>query len=304
MAWYYIVIIFIASNIFVGILSFLIVGYFAYRSVCFSKDKVSIEKQRLENIDDGFDTSELEKELEPMMIQCDDKYILHGYLKVVDVKKFVVICHGHGTNHVWSLPYAKMFIDLGYSIFVFDQRGHGDNDNKKASTMGYKEAKDLNLIISMLKEKFGQDIEVGLLGASMGGTTVLLETQYRQDISFIIADCAYSSLRKMYEDLLNKYHAPTKLLLPIINLCFKIFNKFKFSDVDVSKHIKNSHVPLLIIHGMSDDLIMPNNASLIYELANEPKEIHFFKGATHAKSFNMNSNEYTKIVSVFINQKQ
>ena len=89
--------------------------------------------------------SEYDKTLrKDITFTMDDGYIIHGdYMLYPGSKKFVICCHGYSVNREAELEYGLIFYRLGYNVVLFDERGHGDNE-QFISTMGYLESKDLN----------------------------------------------------------------------------------------------------------------------------------------------------------------
>ena len=59
-----------------------------------------------------------------------DSYVLHAqFLKnPKSTGRYVLISHGYTDNRFGALKYAKMYLDLGFSIIVYDLRGHGLNE--------------------------------------------------------------------------------------------------------------------------------------------------------------------------------
>jgi len=64
----------------------------------------------------------------------------------------VLFTHGVGTNRQNFLPLARLVHDLGFGVFLFDFRAHGDSDGL-VSTPGLREADDLAAAARLLHER-------------------------------------------------------------------------------------------------------------------------------------------------------
>ena len=92
------------------------------------------------------------------------------------------------------------------------------------------------------------------------------------------------------------------ILLIGCNLVLKIKFKYTFKDVEPINSVKNSNVPLLIMHGKDDTLVPVTHALDLYEATKKHSEIHIFNDSEHAKSYENYKNEYEKIAIDFIHR--
>ena len=113
-------------------------------------------------------------------------------------------------------------MELGFHIFVYDHRNHHLSD-KKITTMGDKEADDLQLVINYVKEKFNYDVVIGTHGESMGAATVMIHAGRYHSVSFVIEDCGFDDLYDLlyYLQKYNLNKVPG-LLMFFANIVFKI----------------------------------------------------------------------------------
>ncbi len=204
-------------------------------------------------VKEPIDASPLERK--ETIFKMPDGYEIHGDISINDPHKFIICCHGHASNSNRAVKYGKMYYSMGYSVVLYDARSHGDNVRSQV-TMGYQEAKDLNNIINIIKDLYRKDIEIALHGVSMGAVTSLLCTQYRQDVSFIIADCPFASLDLFLRDVIKK-HQPVFTIYWLIKIFFKKKYQYEVKDVSPLEVVKNNDVPVLFIHGAEDHFIKP-----------------------------------------------
>lgn len=299
MEWYWILLIVVGSILVLFILFTLIVSLGLVHYVCRPKfyprdmaHKYDVEKGILPKID--------LLERKDVIIKMSDGYEIHGDISHIgDGKKFVIFCHGYSWNREGQLKYAQHYAEMGYSVLLYDHRGHGDN-KRRAVTMGYLEHRDLHEIIAWLRKEEGEDIEIGVMGESMGAATVVLEMEYDDNLAFVHADCPYSSLYELFGYLIKRMHLPS-YLLKTSSLFMKMLHGYWFTDVQPKMNVIKSKTPLLLITGENDTFIPPIESQLIYDNKKEGyREIHTFPNAEHARSYETDTPRYVKIMEDFL----
>ena len=87
-----------------------------------------------------------------------------------DARPVVLLLHGGGQNrHAWSAS-ARRLHACGYTVVAYDTRGHGDSDWDPA---GRYDLERLATDLLAVREHFSADIAPAVVGASLGGMTVL-----------------------------------------------------------------------------------------------------------------------------------
>ena len=236
---------------------------------------------------------------EPFELTLRDGYLIHGDISLNDPHKFMILCHGHGSTREGTLKYADIYYKLGYSIVLYDHRGHGDN-TRVPCLMGFNESQDLVEVIHYVKNRFGNDVIIGLHGTSLGGATVLMSTKYQQEVKFIIADCPYASVKQFAGDFIKKRKSPTFPLLQVLGMRFKAQAHVSYKDMDVASSIVNNEIPTLFLHGAKDLLIPPYHSDILFKNNKGTKEQHIFPNGTHGESVFCDPQEYVETVSSFI----
>lgn len=231
------------------------------------------------------------------------KYFVNGHYN----KPTMVLIHWHESNHSTMLPLAEMFIKQGFNVVVYDQRSHGDN-TAKTVTFGYYEKDDLQDVINFVKTK-AKDVPLGVLGQSMGASTLgfYIGSKHAQNnIDFAIIESPFNN---MYQELEYNIHAklgfklPVSLVLNIGSMFNKLINGFSFKEVNITKYIKNTAVPTLLMHSETDTVCPYNMGKEIYKsMATNNKEMVTFNNTKHVTAFFANNSLYEKKVINFINQ--
>ena len=281
------------------------IGYFCMYYVLTPKVRSMEDGEKLEKeLDNWKDYDSYEKE--EWDVTSFDGYVLHGtFIKnhspAADDKKFCIITHGYTSNRYGSLRYVPTFYDLGYNIYIYDDRHHGAN-KRCHTTMGYLEKFDLIEVKRALQNRFGQDIKIGIHGESLGCAISLSALGLTQDFKFCVADCGYSDLELLLTELIGgQMHLP-KFFVKIASFWCKVVHGFWFSDVKPCEALKENRTPILFVHGDADSFINKHHSQINYEHAiNCKKEIHFFPGADHAWSCMSDKAGYDKMVKDFVN---
>lgn len=134
---------------------------------------------------------------EELNIKMRDGTIIHGdFSSNINNKKIMILLHGYTWNRNGQIKYAQFFFKYGYSIYLYDERGHGENDTK-FTTFGVKEGQDLTDIIKYFRNKYKDSI-IGVHGESLGAASVLMSLKENPDINFAIEDCGYASFKEAF----------------------------------------------------------------------------------------------------------
>ncbi len=237
-------------------------------------------------------------------LKLSDGYQLHwNYALTNSSNKYVILVHGYGWTREGMYKYELEFVKLGFNLITYDLRGHGDN-KRVPITMGIKDSQDLHELILKVKEKFGQDIYLGVQGESMGAATALMEMKYDDNLKFVIEDCGYATLKDVvYHKIKRLFHLPKKYA-DFAGFFLKLFYKYTLNDVEPMEESKNSKTPLLIIHGDKDDYVPVESAYKIKELRRNDAitEMVIVEGAGHARSLVLDREAYLNYLQNFLNK--
>lgn len=234
-------------------------------------------------------------------IESENGYPIKAiFLEPHNTNRYVIICHGVTESKVNSFRFARMFERLGFNSVVYDHRRHGDSGGKTTS-FGHFEKFDLKAVVKALELHVGTDLFYGIHGESMGAATTLLYGGMEDTADFYISDCAYSDI---YEQVLHVMRTTTPLrttlALRLASLFMKMRDGYSMSTVSPRETIQNIESPVLFIHSLDDEFVLPKMSEELYELKKGPKELKIFEEGTHAQSFNMNPEEYERIVAEFL----
>lgn len=230
-----------------------------------------------------------------------DGYNVEGRPHDCNKQRFVIISHGYTYNRHGSLKYASIFRKLGYNCIIYDNRGHGEN-SKSLTTFGRDESRDLLAVIDDTKQRFGEDIALGVSGESMGSGLSITALKYDPKIDFVLADCGYADLKNVTDNTVkNKFHLPlfTGALGGVISGILYGFNYNKARPID---SLSDAHIPICFVHGGADDFIFPVNSQRMHEAYQGYSEYHEYEGAGHGLSIDTDYERYEKMVTDFLDK--
>ena len=238
---------------------------------------------------------------EAYTVSSFDGYTLHAVFvpAAQENGRLVILSHGYGYNHLGSVKYMHMYRRMGYSCILYDARGFGEN-RPAPCTMGFLEHRDLLCVIDDARRRFGKNVAIGLHGESMGSALSLMAIGENPDVRFLVADCGYSDLKTLLAQIIRRdYHLPAWLLRPASALCRLRFG-YRIEDVSPVRALKNSRIPVLIIHGEADNFIVPSHAQTLYDQAPQKKALFFVRGAMHAGAYGRDPQGYAAQVRAFL----
>ncbi|HWL12862.1 MAG TPA: alpha/beta hydrolase, partial [Ureibacillus sp.] len=239
---------------------------------------------------------------EELSIDSPNGYPIKGiFLKPLETQNTIIICHGVTENKISMVKYARMFERLGFNTFVFDHRRHGDSGGKTTS-YGYYEKFDVAAVVQTVKSIVGENALIGIQGESMGAASMILYAGLIEDgADFYIADCGFSDFSELISQIMVKAtHLRSKLPIHLANLFLRLRDGYTFKSVTPKEAVKNILSPVLFVHSLGDDFILPYMTEDMYEEKEGPKMLKLFEKGGHAESFNENQQEYEQIVQVFL----
>jgi dipeptidyl aminopeptidase/acylaminoacyl peptidase len=175
--------------------------------------------------------------------------------------KTLVLLHGYPADKGNILP-ALAFLHEDFNLLLFDFRYLGESEGGY-STAGAKEVEDLLAAIRFLKTRGIE--QVGVWGFSMGGAVALMAVEKAPEIRAVVSESSYASLAQMALQLF-----PIPLLnYPIaylIGFWANLFLGIDVTDVSPAERIRDTTVPILLIHS-SGDAVIPFSQALALQQA-------------------------------------
>ncbi len=239
-------------------------------------------------------------------IESFDGLKLHAmWVPAENPKGTVLFAHGYRSNKLVDFSLAfDMYHNLGMNILVPDQRAHGKSEGKYI-TFGVKESRDFKSWIAYHNKTYGQ-YPIILSGLSMGASTVLYlaDQSLPENVKGIIADCGFTSPWEILSSVFRSViHLPATPTLWAAELFVRLFAGFSLKEKDTRKSLKNSKLPVFMVHGSDDDFVPCEMTKQGYEICTGPKELLLVEGADHGVSFLVDRPRYTEMVLCFLKGK-
>lgn len=288
----------------ISLILFSVMFLFSYIvfNMCFTRNKDpqgSIEKgiQHIENgggngqaIRDGR-TWMLAQDIEHHYINSRDGLKLHGILiknNSSAKNRIAVMVHGYQGAPTFDFSAAaRSYYDNGFSLFLPDQRTHGESEGKYI-TFGSYERYDVVDWCKYIDDYTEHKCEFILSGVSMGATTVLLAAAEPDMIklNYITADCGFTSPRRIFTDVFKQwYHLPPFPILNLADIICKNLAKFSFDEFSTLDAVKKLKAPVTFIHGEADDFVVPQNSRDAFDACSQEKQIVLVTDAEHGLSY-------------------
>ena len=225
-------------------------------------------------------------------------------------QRTAVIVHGYTDNAVRMLHIGYLYSRLlGYNILLPDLHAHGLSQGS-AIQMGWLDRLDVLQWMETADELFGRKIggtQMVVHGISMGAATTMMVSGEVQHgihqapyVKCFVEDCGYTSVWDEFKsELKARFHLPP---FPLLHIASKLCDweyGWNFRQASALEQVKKCTLPMLFIHGDSDDFVPTWMVHPLYEAKPEPKELWLAPGPGHALSYKHNPEEYTARVKAF-----
>lgn len=212
-----------------------------------------------------------------------------------------LIFHGYGGNAERDLSGGvERCFALGRSVILIDQRGAGQSEGKVCS-FGINERRDCLDWIKYATERFGKDRPLIIGGVSMGAATVMMASgeDLPENVVCVMADCGYSSAKKIIKKVVREMKLPEDLLYPFIKLGARIYAGFDLEETSPIEAVARSKTPIVFIHGDNDDFVPHSMSVECFNACKAPKKLVTIEGAGHGLAYPVNPKKYVNSLAEF-----
>lgn len=225
---------------------------------------------------------ELKMDYEDVSFRTADGLTLYGWYipSEKETEKTVILLHGYPADKGNILP-ALAFLHEDFNLLLFDFRYLGKSEGSY-STAGAKEVQDLLAAIQFLK---GRGIDkIGVWGFSMGGAVALMAIERAPELRAVISESSYASLAEMAFELM-KIPVLNYPIAYLVSFWAKLFLGIDLRDASPADRIRNTKIPILLIHSSADAVIPFSHARRLQQaLTNNPNaEFWFHEDFAHGQ---------------------
>jgi uncharacterized protein len=282
-------------------------GLIAYGAISF---RVAQTVTQVERVSLDPPASSIAPTHEDVTFNSRDGVVLKGWwFAVPGADRAAVIVHGRGRNRVNSdfmeAAVARLFLVHGYSVLLFDLRGHGESGGTRY-TLGIEEPRDILAAIDLATSKGNiKRGRVAIIGESLGGGSALMTVNADPFIGPVVTDSAFADANTVVSESATKYTNLPSWFTPGIVLMSRLFLGLDISQVTPSKVVAaHPERPFLFIQ-CSDDTTVPlhHGLDLKSASANPRTELWIVPGCEHVKAFATHPDEWAQHVLGFIGRE-
>jgi uncharacterized protein len=216
--------------------------------------------------------------VERVVLKAEGKPDLAGWVSHgTDKCGVVLLLHGRGANKAAVAGRAKMLLQGGVSVIMFDLPGHGESGGDTRG-FGYSEADAVARMAGFIAKTFpGQ--KTAAIGASLGAASLVLAQDRFAPAAYVLeelfATLEETTARRMQLPVLKD--AQAKIMLA--QLPWRL--GFSADDVRPVDTIPAINSPVLLLAGSDDPFADPGQTHRIFEAISAPKQLVIFDGARH-----------------------
>jgi fermentation-respiration switch protein FrsA (DUF1100 family) len=203
-------------------------------------------------------------------VETENNIKLKSWLIKKDLKKYktLIFFHGNAGNLFNRVHKLNELNKLDINILIISWRGFSGNSGEPTEKNLYIDA---NQSVKWLNDLGVRNDKIILYGESLG-TGVAVELGQKNTFSSIILESPFTSMAKTAK--IYYPYLPINLLL-----------KDKYDSIDKISKIQK---PVLIMHGMKDNIVPHEMGMELFQKANQPKYSYFPKDDDHMMDFNKN----------------
>ena len=195
----------------------------------------------------------------------------------------VVVFHGNAqnmSNHLFGVSWLPA---AGFNLFIFDYRGYGESTGHPAvsSLVDDGELVLAEVIQSISNGPRGTPGKIVVYGQSIGAALAIpavAQSKFRERIAAVILESSFYSYPGIVREKLGQFFLTWPLQYPLSWLFYS-----NFSPADFIGQL--SPIPVLLVHGLSDQIVDSANSNKLYNQAKEPKQLWEFDSTGHISAF-------------------
>ncbi len=205
----------------------------------------------------------------------------------------VLICHGLASNKSNQLILSRGFVPYGYNVLIFDFRAHGESGGQLTS-FGDVERRDALGAVRWIREHhIAQAHHIYGVGASMGAAALIAAAaDPSTEGKAIDAIAAYGTYDSMHAEM--EYIASERFIAPLRWIIERFGLPMASAQVGANLSEFSPGIlvrdlwprPIMVIHGVDDQIISFNCGQALFESAQQPKTRLWVDRAGHNEIIN------------------
>jgi pimeloyl-ACP methyl ester carboxylesterase len=238
---------------------------------------------------------------------------LRGWFFPGTSDRAVIVIHGRNANRMeWQDPdhpsearrserIADFLLADGYSVMLFDLRGHGESEGMRYS-FGYYERRDVVAAIGFLVERGFRRERLGLVGISLGALSSIALLTLDPQVGPLVLDSSPADVGVAIAESLESDRGIPSFFAPGMVLAARVAFGV---DLDAIRPIDivraHPERAFLFIHCDADELVPVHHArDLRAASANPTSELWIAPGCLHPRASDDHPEEYRSRVLAFL----
>lgn len=213
----------------------------------------------------------------------------------------VILCHGHPGTRMETLSRARWLHEAGFHVLLFDFRALGRSEGR-VSGIGSLETQDLlGATDYMTQREETARLPLGVYGHSMGGAVAILTAAQDTRLEAVATHGAFATLESAIR---QRAKLIAKGMAPIFEESVTRHGG-RWLPIDPKELSPQAVVaqiaprPILILHGVKDQVISVADAYALYEAARNPKELCILRQSRHIGICENEREEYRRTLCAF-----
>ncbi|MDQ2951949.1 MAG: alpha/beta fold hydrolase [Chloroflexota bacterium] len=245
---------------------------------------------------------------EDVALRTRDGLTLRGWFFPVRGDRAAILIHGRHANRAeyqGRLEHiADFLIAEGFSVLLFDLRGHGDSDGERFS-LGQLERIDVASAIDFVANRGFAEKRIALLGISLGAGTAIQELLLHPGIGALVSDSSYADAYTEVQEALQHEAGVPGWFTPGVFFVTKIAFGIDGDQVRPAEIVRaHPERAILFIHCDTDGLILVHHADdLRAASANSASALWIAHGCEHAAASDLYPTEYRARVIAFLDSQ-
>ena len=167
----------------------------------------------------------------------------------------VLVMHGWGANASMMLSSAAPLSSAGFAVLLLDARCHGASGDEAFTSLP-RFAEDIEAGLDWLALASQVDAtQMAVIGHSVGAGAALLSATRRADIRAVISISAFAHPYEVMRRFLASHHIPYFAVGWYVLRHVQNVIGARFDDIAPLRSITRVRCPVLLVHGLDDDLV-------------------------------------------------
>ncbi len=200
----------------------------------------------------------------------------------------VILLHGMWSRIDYLTDHGVSFANAGWRTVILELRGHGESTGDTV-TYGNSESREVIEVLRRLQTDGTLHPPVALIGWSMGGSVAIMAAGRGAPVDSVVAVAPFARLRDVAPNFAAhfggwlKWLATDSLTDAVIKRAGEIGGFDPLTDSPLAL-VPSVHQPLLLLHGVKDDLIPAEQSQLLASAAGGPVTYLQVPGDDHVET--------------------